>query len=126
MVNKIGKITIYVNNQDEAKKFWIEKMGFVVKFEQEMGPGIKWIEVGPSESEFTTFVLYNKSMMEPQNPAANVGHPSILLSTTDIDKTYSELKDNGVELGKLMEMPYGRMFSFNDNEGNAYLIREDK
>ena len=31
MVNKIGKITIYVNNQDEAKKFWIEKMGFVVK-----------------------------------------------------------------------------------------------
>ena len=65
-------------------------------------------------------------MMESQNPAANVGHPSILLSTTDIDKTYSELKDNGVELGKLMEMPYGRMFSFNDNEGNAYLIREDK
>ena len=126
MVNKIGKITIYVNNQDEAKKFWIEKMGFVVKFEQEMGPGIKWIEVGPSESEFTTFVLYNKSMMESQHPAANVGHPSILLSTTDIDKTYSELKDNGVELGKLMEMPYGRMFSFNDNEGNAYLIREDK
>lgn len=126
MVNKIGKITIYVNDQDEAKKFWTEKMGFVVKFEQEMGPGMKWIEVGPSESEFTTFVLYNKSMMESQNPAANVGHPSILLSTTDINKTYAELKDNGVELGKLMEMPYGKMFSFNDNEGNAYLIREDK
>ncbi|WP_367118167.1 VOC family protein [uncultured Clostridium sp.] len=33
MVDKIGKITIYVNNQDEAKKFWTQKMGFVVKFE---------------------------------------------------------------------------------------------
>ncbi|MRZ28154.1 VOC family protein, partial [Paeniclostridium sordellii] len=26
MINKIGKITIYVENQEEAKRFWIEKM----------------------------------------------------------------------------------------------------
>ena len=60
------------------------------------------------------------------NNPENIGYPSILLSTIDINKTYAELKDNGVELGKLMEMSYGKMFSFNDNEGNAYLIREDK
>lgn len=126
MINKIGKITIYVNNQEEAKKFWTEKMGFVVKFEQEMGPGMKWIEVGPSESEFTTFVLYSKEAMRGQNPNTNVEHPSVLLSTTDIDTTYGELRDNGVELGKLMVMPYGKMFSFKDQDGNSYIIREDK
>ncbi|WP_315078928.1 VOC family protein [uncultured Clostridium sp.] len=126
MINKIGKITLYVKNQEEAKKFWIEKVGFVVKFEQDMGPGMKWIEVGPSEGEFTTFVLYDKSMMEAQNPDANVGHPSIILSTNDINKTYGEMKDTGVELGKLIEMPYGKMFSFKDIDGNDYLVREDK
>ena len=26
MINKIAKVTIYVNNQDEAKKFWTEKI----------------------------------------------------------------------------------------------------
>ena len=26
MINKIGKITLYVNNQEEAKKFWTEKI----------------------------------------------------------------------------------------------------
>ena len=31
MINKIFKITIYVNNQEEAKKFWVDKMGFEVK-----------------------------------------------------------------------------------------------
>lgn len=126
MINKIGKITIYVNNQEEAKKFWTEKLKFVVKFEQPMGPNMKWLEVGPSESEFTTFVLYDKNLMKTQNPATNLGHPSIILSTTDLQKAYDEMKSNGVEVGQLMKMPYGSMFSFNDQDGNSYLLREDK
>ena len=126
MINKIGKITLYVNNQEEAKKFWTEKMKFVVKFEQAMGPNMNWLEVGPSEGEFTTFILYDKNLMKAQKPGANVEHPSILLSTTDIDSTFNELKENGVEVGELMKMPYGSMFSFKDQDGNEYLIREDK
>lgn len=126
MINKIGKITLYVNDQDEAKRFWTEKVNFVVKFEQQMGPGMKWVEVGPSESEFTTFVLYNKEMMRAQNPAKDVTHPSIILSTADIDGTYNEMKSKAVEVGELMKMPYGQMFSFKDQDGNEYMVREDK
>ncbi|MBI6874439.1 VOC family protein [Clostridium aciditolerans] len=125
MINKIGKITLYVNNQDEAKKFWTEKLNFVVKFEQPMGPNMKWLEVGPSEGEFTTFVLYDKNLMMAQNPATNVSHPSIILSTTDIENAYNKMKENGVEVGDLMNMPYGKMFSFKDQDGNEYLLRED-
>lgn len=47
MINQIGKITLYVNDQEEAKKFWTEKMEFVVKFEAQMGPNMTWLEVGP-------------------------------------------------------------------------------
>lgn len=126
MINKIGKITLYVNNQAEAKKFWTEKLNFLVKFEQPMGPNMTWLEVGPSESEFTTFVLYEKSIMLAQNPSANVSHPSIILSTTDIEGTYEEMKNNSVEVDRMMNMPYGKMFSFKDQDGNVYLIREDK
>ncbi|WP_055668745.1 VOC family protein [Desnuesiella massiliensis] len=125
MINKIGKITLYVNNQEEAKKFWTEKLNFVVKFEQAMGPAMKWLEVGPSESEFTTFVLYDKNLMMTQNPKANVSHPSVILSTNDIENTYNQIKANGVEVGPLMSMPYGKMFSFKDQDGNEYLLRED-
>lgn len=126
MINKIGKITLYVNNQEEAKKFWTEKLNFVVKFEQAMGPNMKWIEVAPSEGEFTTFVLYDKNLMLAQNPKTNVLHPSILLSTTDIENAYSQMKSNGVEVGELMSMPYGKMFNFKDQDGNEYMLREDK
>ena len=126
MINKIGKITIYVNNQEEAKEFWTKKMNFVVKLEQPMGPNMKWLEVGPSEDSFTTFVIYEKNLMLAQNPQANVGHTNIILSTDDIESTYNEMKTNEVEVGEIMKMPYGSMFKFKDMDGNDYLVREDK
>lgn len=126
MINNISKITLYVNNQEEAKDFWINQLKFVVKFEQQMGPNMKWVEVAPSENSQTTFVLYDKNMMKAQNPNTNVEHPSIILSTNDIDKAYLEMKNNSVEVGELMTMPYGRMFSFKDLDNNDYLLREDK
>ncbi|NLZ34086.1 VOC family protein [Clostridium isatidis] len=126
MINKIGKITIYVENQEKAKEFWTEKVGFVVKAENPMGPNMTWLEVGPSEDEFTTFVLYEKKLMKAQNPDINTGHPSVLLSTNNIDETYNKLKEKNVKVDELMKMPYGSMFTFYDQDGNQYLVREDR
>lgn len=126
MINKIGKITLYVNNQEEAKEFWTNKMGFVVKLEQPMGPNMKWLEVGPSAEEFTSFVLYEKQLMKSQNPEANVSHPNIILSTSDIQSNYDEMKAKDIKVEELMIMPYGKMFVFKDQDNNDYLVREDK
>lgn len=100
-------------------------MGFVVKLEQPMGPNMTWLEVGPSEDEFTTLILYSKSAMEMQYPAA-IAHPSVLFSTTDIDSAYEKMIENGVDVDEMQRMPYGTMFSFKDQDGNSYLLREDK
>ncbi len=100
-------------------------MNFLVKLEQPMGPNMKWLEVGPKE-EFTSFVLYEKQLMLSQNPDANVSHPNIILSTDDIETTYTKIKSNGVVVGELMIMPYGKMFKFEDQDKNEYLVREDK
>ena len=125
MINKIGKITIYVQDQEQAKDFWVNKLGFVVKGEFPMGPRATWLEVGPSEDEFTTLVIYDKALMEKQNPSA-VAHPSILFSTSDVESAYEKMKQNGVEVDDLLKMPFGTMFNFKDQDGNTYLLREDK
>ena len=126
MIKKIGKITIYVNNQEEAIAFWTEKLNFVIKLERPMGPNMTWLEVGPNECEFTTFILSDKKMMLAQKPSANVGHPNVILSTDNIEESYNELKEKGVEVSEIMTMPYGKMFSFKDQDGNDYLLREDE
>ncbi|KAA0547120.1 VOC family protein [Bacillus sp. BGMRC 2118] len=125
MINKIGKVTVYVEDQEQAKAFWINKLGFVVKSEQPMGPTMTWLEVGPSDDEFTTLVLYSKSAMQHQQPD-KIAHPSILFSTKDIDASYEKMKQQDVKVGKLLKMPYGSMFTFYDQDGNEYLLREDK
>ena len=125
MINKIGKITIYVQDQEQAKDFWVNKLGFVVKGEFPMGPSATWLEVGPSEDEFTTLVIYDKALMEKQNPSA-VAHPSILFSTSDVESAYEKMKQNGVEVEDLLKLPFGTMFNFKDQDGNTYLLREDK
>src|SRR4051812_5564473 len=106
MINKIGKITVYVQDQEEAKDFWINKVGFVLKVEQPMGPDAFWIEVGPSEDEFTTLVLYSKAAMEQHQPS-KVAHPSILFSTTDIEAAYEKMKQNGVAVEEMLRLPFG-------------------
>ncbi|WP_338452851.1 VOC family protein [Niallia oryzisoli] len=125
MINKIGKITVYVENQEQAKEFWVNKLGFVVKFEQQMGPNMTWLEVGPSDDEFTTLVLYSKAAMEQQKPS-KIAHPSILFSTTDIESAYEKMKQNEVKVDDMLRMPFGTMFTFYDQDGNEYLLREDK
>lgn len=125
MINKVGKITVYVKDQDQAKDFWLNRLGFVLKMEQPIGPGASWIEVSPSEDEFTTLILYSKALMEKQKPEA-VAHPSILFSTKDIESTYEKMKENDVQVEEMKRMPFGTMFSFKDQDGNDYLIREDK
>lgn len=125
MINKIGKITVYVQDQEQAKEFWLKKLGFVLKLEQPMGPNASWIEVGPSGDEFTTLVLYSKSAMEQHQPS-KVAHPSILFSTTDIESAYEKMNQNGVKVGEMLRMPFGTMFTFYDQDGNEYLLREDE
>lgn len=87
---------------------------------------MKWLEVAPNSDELTTFILYDKNLMIKQNPKTNVAHPSIILTTKDIENAYKKMKDNAVEVGELQVMPYGKMFSFKDQDGNEYLLREDK
>ncbi|MBU9720143.1 MULTISPECIES: VOC family protein [Bacillaceae] len=123
MIEKIGKITLYVKDQKEAKDFWLDKLGFELKFEQPMGPNLSWIEVGPSDDN-TTLVLYSKSAMEQQDPSV-VAHPSVIFSTTDLEAAYEKMKANGVKVEEMQKMPYGSMFIFFDQDGNNYLLRED-
>ena len=120
------KVTIYVNNQEEAKKFWIDKMGFVVRREDKMMEECTWLEVSPKNDENTVFVLYDENLMKNQNSSISVEHPSVILYTRDIEKSHSEMKALGISIGEIMNLPYGRMYNFFDNENNSYLLYSEK
>ena len=72
MINKLGQIMLYVNNQDEALKFWTEKVGFSVISEVDNGQGMKWIEIAPTKEAETSIILHNKELIAKMQPELNL------------------------------------------------------
>ena len=124
MITKIGQIMLYVNNQDEAVKFWTEQVGFVVVSEEDNGQGMRWIEIAPTKDAETSFVLHNKALIAEMQPELNLNTPSLLLFTDQLDALHKDLSDKQLTVGEIMTMPSGRVFNFADNEGNYFAIKE--
>ncbi|MFJ7983117.1 VOC family protein [Lysinibacillus xylanilyticus] len=126
MINKVGQIMLYVNNQNEAKEFWTEKVGFSVISEQDNGQGMKWIEISPTEEAETKIILHNKELIAKMQPEMNLGTPSLMFFSEDIDKLYNDLLNKNVIVGEMVKMPSGRVFNFADNEKNYFAVMESK
>lgn len=124
MVEKIGQVMLYVENQAAVRDFWVEKLDFVVVSEEVANGEIQWIEIAPTKGVETTFVLQNKKKVAEMNPEMNLGTPSILLFGNNVAELYEEYKDKGITVGDLVDLPMGRVFNFSDNEGNYFAICE--
>lgn len=126
MINQIGQVMLYVNDQDQAVQFWTEKVGFVVVSEENNGHGMKWIEIAPAQGAQTSFVLHNKQLIAQMQPELNLGTPSIILFSNNLDGLYEDFKNKGITVGELVTMPTGRLFNFADSENNYFAVMEKK
>lgn len=124
MINKVGQIMLYVNNQDEVLEFWTEKVGFIVKSEEDNGQGMRWIEIAPSEDSETSIILHNKEFIAKMEPELNLGTPSLMFFTDQLDQLYTDLSSKNVTVGDLVTMQSGRVFNFADTEGNYFAVME--
>ncbi|MED4155610.1 VOC family protein [Priestia aryabhattai] len=125
MIKKVGQIMVYVNDQDQAVKFWTEKMGFQVISEQKNEQGMKWIELSPVAGAETTIILHNKQLIAKMQPELNVGTPSLLFFTENVDELYRDLTAKGVTVGEIVSMPSGKVFNFSDSEDNYFAVMEN-
>lgn len=117
---------LYVNNQDEAVKFWTEKLGFIVIGEEDSGQGMRWIEVAPKNSAQTSIVLHDKQFIANMEPELNLGTPSLMFYSDDVEQLYSDLANKNVTLGEMVNLPSGKIFNFADDEGNYFAVMEKK
>jgi lactoylglutathione lyase len=126
MISQVGQIMLYVNNQDEAKEFWTEKVGFIVISEEDNGQGFRWIEIAPTKEAETSIILHNKEFIAKMSPELNLGTPSLMLFSNNFDNLYSDLSNKNVTVGEIVNMPSGRVFNFADSENNYFAVMEKK
>jgi lactoylglutathione lyase len=125
MINKVGQIMLYVNNQDEAVRFWTEKVGFSV-IAEESGNGMRWIEIAPTKDAETSIILHNKELIAKMSPELNLGTPSLMFFADKLEQLHSELVNKNVTVGEIVDMPRGRVFNFADTENNYFAVMEKR
>jgi lactoylglutathione lyase len=120
MITNIATVAVYVDDQQKAKNFWTEKVGFEVKAEFPMGPNAFWLEVAPPNAE-SHLVLYPKSMM----PGHENMKASIVFKCKNIMELYENMKAKGVQFkGEPQTMQWGSFVQFIDEDGNEFLLKE--
>jgi len=126
MINRIGQVMLYVNDQDKAVRFWTEKAGFIVVAQDNGGQGPRWTEIAPAEGAQTSFVLHDKEFIAKMEPELNLGTPSIMFFSDDINGLYQAFREKGITVGEMVDIGIGRVFNFADDEENYFAVMEKK
>lgn len=122
MQTTIGYIVLYVPDSNLASKFWIDTFGFEIK-KQATFNGHKVITVGALNSQ-TNFELVPLELMADNPDNLNLAHPSICLTTADLNLEHQRLSKLGIKTSEILKHGETNTFAVFDCFDNAYAIIE--
>jgi catechol 2,3-dioxygenase-like lactoylglutathione lyase family enzyme len=132
MIKRISHVTVYVLDQDSAKAFYTDKLGFTVTGDFDLGEGIRWLTATPPGQPDVELVLADCRMgHDPESAGqlrALVAKGALgpgVLEADDCQKTYEELVARGVTfVQEPTERFYGIEALFRDDSGNWFSLTE--
>ncbi|MFY9935057.1 MAG: VOC family protein [Streptosporangiaceae bacterium] len=135
MINGISIVSVWVLDQDEARDFYVNKLGFTVTNDIRMENGFRWLTVRPPGSDAQELVLMDpmNSMLDEetgQQVRALVAKGALspgVMATTDCKADFDVLARRGVEFTQEpADRPYGVEAIMRDDSGNWYSFTQRK
>ena len=134
MITNVSLVTLYVSDQDEAKKFYTEVLGFEERADVRMGDGFRWVTVGhPSQPELEITLMVPGPPLDDdmagavRRALAKGTMGGVGLRTDDCRKDYEDLSAKGVGfVQEPSDRPYGVEAVMRDNSGNWLVLVEPK
>ncbi|MEM7325965.1 MAG: VOC family protein [Actinomycetota bacterium] len=132
MITNVSLATVWVNDHDEAKAFYIDKLGFVEASDVSMGDGYRWVTVAHPDHPKLELTLMKPGPPLDDEDAASVQRMldkgslgAVGLATDDCHKTFKDLSAKGVEfIQEPADRPYGVEAMLRDNSGNWLVLVE--
>ena len=90
MIDQVQTVSVPVDDQEQARSFYVNTLGFELRADSPWGERIRWIEVAPKD--FTTS-LSLVTWFESTPPGSLQG---LVVATADIQTTHEELAAKGV------------------------------
>ena len=121
MITIVKTVAVYVSDQNEAVRFYTQKLRFEVRQSESMGPGGSWMEVAPRGGR-TRIAIYPRSLMKDWEHRK----ASIVFGCEDANATYRELSARGVKFTQPpKKMPSGTFAQFVDPDENEFILTEE-
>lgn len=130
MIKKIAFATVWVLDQDRAKDFYVNTLGFEVRSDERVG-AFRWLTVAPPGQDVSLVLMpIGPSPMMDAATAATLrglvekgGLGPGGLVTDDVHATYAELSKKGVKfVYPPKEQPYGIETILKDDSGNPFSL----
>jgi len=124
MINFVGTVSIFVNDQDRAKAFYTDVLSMELRADAPLYPGAeaRWVAVAPAGAK-TELILYLPDENWAHYKQVVGKSQAITLNVTDMTAVHAELKDKGVNfVQEPDEQPWGTFAIIEDSEGNHLLL----
>jgi len=117
-INRIDIVSIPVSDQQAAKSFYQDKLGFHVIADVPMGPEQQWVQLG-LEGANTSLALV--TWFDQMPPGSVQG---LVLDTDNIKEAHEALTTKGLTLTDIESAPWGQFSMFNDPDGNGWVLQQ--
>lgn len=115
-ITHVQLLSVPVSDQDRARDFYVDILGFDLVRDNPMGEGARWVEVAPKGATTgLTLVTWFPTMA----PGSLKG---LVLQTGDVDGDCARLREAGVAVDGPSDAPWGRQVTFDDPEGNGIVL----
>lgn len=127
---KLELIVVPVSDVDRSKSFYVDDLGFDLIVDHRAGEDFRVVQVSPTGSACALALM--------KNPDAAGSLQGLHLVVEDVDAARAELLGRGVEPSEIFHFvdgnqqsgsdpehrDYNSFLSFNDPDGNGYLVQE--
>jgi len=134
MITNVSLVHVYCLDQDKARDFYVDVLGFELRQDVTVGGGFRWVTVGhPSQPELDITLMTPGPPMD--DSAADLLRRQLHkgqfgglgLRVDDCRKTHAELVAKGVEVvQEPADRPYGVEAVIRDVSGNWLVLVEPK
>jgi len=118
-VEDVIVVSVPVSDQERAKAFYVDKLGFELRREDDSVPGIRWVQVAPKGG---TTALTLVTWFESMPPGSLRG---LVLRSSNLRADYEELLAKGVTFdGPPEQRPWATEAVFHDPDGNGIVLQQ--
>jgi len=136
MITRISHVTFFVLDQEKAREFYVDKLGFKVNTDVKMENGFRWLTVTAPDQPDLEIALLNPLEGLGYDPEVKAAYKLLLekgalgagvFKTPDCRATYEELTAKGVGFkGEPKDQFYGTEAILTDGLGNWFSMSQPK